>query len=88
MQLPDDTRRSLRASLSQSPQDITALAALWRGQEALLASLPPRYGQALENILQRLETSASFNEESCSFSQSELTDALGVWLDRVEALPA
>lgn len=83
MQVP----ASLRDSLHAVPLDANRLAALWRGQTQWLAALPPRYPAALENILQRLESGASFSEESCSFSQRDLLDALGVWLDRVEQLP-
>lgn len=83
MQVP----AGLRASLTGLPEDVAAFASLWRGQTALLAALPERYGLALDNILQRLESGASFQEESCSFSQRDLLDALGAWLDRVEGLP-
>ena len=81
------TPASLRASLGGLPDDVAAFARLWRGQTDLLAALPPRYGQALDNILQRLESDASFQEESCSFSQRDLMEALGAWLERVERLP-
>jgi hypothetical protein len=34
--------------------------------------------------LDRLESSALFSEESCSFSHSELLDSLNLWLDKAE----
>jgi hypothetical protein len=74
----------LRLSLQSPPENMLAFAKLWRGQDALLSALPERFGAALEHILQRLESGASFSEESCSFSQKDLLDALGAWLDRAE----
>lgn len=59
-----------------------ALSALARTQEALLAALPPRYGEVLLQLLDRLESSALFSEESCSFSQTDLLANLQVWLEK------
>lgn len=60
-----------------------------RAHTALLAALPPRYGQVLHDLLDRLESSALFAEESCSFSQRELHDSLQLWLDKAaQQLPA
>ena len=56
-----------------------------RGQQALLAALPPRYGEVLLGLLDRLESSALFAEESCSFSQVDLFDSLQMWLDKARA---
>jgi len=53
-----------------------------RAQTELLAALPPRYGEVLFGLLDRLESSALFAEESCSFSQRELLDSLQLWLDK------
>lgn len=53
-----------------------------RAQTALLAALPPRYAEVLHNLLDRLESSALFAEESCSFSQQDLLDSLQLWLDK------
>jgi hypothetical protein len=36
----------------------------------------------LLNLLDRLESSALFSEESCSFSQKDLLDNLQVWVDK------
>ena len=49
---------------------------------AELLSLPERYGQVLNDLLDRLESSALFSEESCSFSQSGLLDNLQLWIDK------
>ncbi len=48
-------------------------------------ALPARYGEVLERILTQLESSALFSEESCSFSQADLLQALGDWLAKAEA---
>ena len=64
--------------------DIPALAARFRSATAASA-LPPRYGEVLERILSQLESSALFSEESCSFSQADLYDALADWLTRAQA---
>lgn len=53
-----------------------------RAQTELLAALPPRYAEVLHSLLDRLESSALFAEESCSFSQSDLMDNLQLWLDK------
>ncbi|WP_368353188.1 MULTISPECIES: hypothetical protein [Comamonadaceae] len=56
-----------------------------RAQTALLAALPPRYAQVLADLLDRLESSALFSEESCSFSQGGLIDSLQAWVDKARA---
>ncbi|AVQ81212.1 MULTISPECIES: hypothetical protein [unclassified Variovorax] len=61
---------------------VTALSDEARGSAELLAALPPRYGEVLLNLLDRLESSALFSEESCSFSQKDLLDNLKVWADK------
>ncbi|GAB3500986.1 hypothetical protein GCM10027399_27710 [Curvibacter fontanus] len=60
-----------------------------RAHTALLAALPPRYTEVLLGLLDRLESSALFAEESCSFSQQDLLDSLQLWLDKAaQQLPA
>lgn len=61
---------------------VNALSNDARTSAALLAALPPRYGEVLLNLLDRLESSALFSEESCSFSQKDLLDNLQVWADK------
>lgn len=53
-----------------------------RAQTELLAALPPRYGEVLLQLLTRLESSALFSEESCSFSQNALLEHLLAWVDK------
>lgn len=59
---------------------VDELAQALRGEKALLAALPPRYGQVLEDVLGRLESASLFVEESCSFSQRDLLEALDEWV--------
>ncbi len=53
-----------------------------RASQALLTTLPERYGQVLLQLLDRLESSALFTEESCSFSQTDLHQHLRGWLTK------
>lgn len=73
---------SLRSGCGES---IAALSNEARASSELLAALPPRYGEVLLNLLDRLESSALFSEESCSFSQKDLLDNLQVWVDKARA---
>ena len=61
------------------------LSTLARQQTALLAALPPRYSDVLLNLLDRLESSALFSEESCSFSQKDLVANLTMWVEKAQA---
>jgi len=36
----------------------------------------------LHQLMDRLESSALFSEESCSFSQRDLIDSLQMWADK------
>lgn len=63
----------------------TALSDTVRQQHELLAALPPRYREVLMDLLNRLESSALFSEESCSFSQSDLLDHLQQWIDKAQS---
>lgn len=56
-----------------------------RAQHELLAALPPRFTEVLGNLLDRLESSALFDGESCSFSARDLHDSLQWWIDKAEA---
>lgn len=63
----------------------TARTAMDKGTEAtssLASSLPPQFSEVLGNILDRLESSALFTEESCSFSQTGLLANLEVWIQK------
>lgn len=76
LQTLDDQLQALRAGAC-GPAEFSATA---RSQDALLATLPPRYATVLMDLLDRLESSALFAEESCSFSQQELLDGLQQWI--------
>ncbi len=72
-------RRSLGAGV-----ELAELIACWRSEPGLVAALPARFGEVLEQILTRLESAAAFGEESCSFSVGDLRQQLSVWLDKAE----
>ncbi|MBP0620503.1 hypothetical protein [Cupriavidus consociatus] len=79
-----ETLARMRATLdrhvtgSMPAQD---LVRAWRDAGSGL-TLPPVYGQAMEELLRRLEMSAVFAQDSCSFSSSAVTDQLARWLDK------
>ena len=60
------------------------LSTLARQQATLLTALPPRYSEVLLNLLDRLESSALFSEESCSFSQKDLVATLTMWVEKAQ----
>ena len=78
--------RSGFEQLAQAQISAAALSQQTRAATALLQTLPPRYSEVLFNLLDRLESSALFTEESCSFSQGDMVAALGDWLQRARAL--
>jgi hypothetical protein len=53
-----------------------------RSQTALTGALLPRYQEVLQQLLDRLESSVLFSEESCSFSQKGLLDSLQLWTEK------
>ena len=57
-----------------------------RAQEVLLGALPERYQTVWLGLIDRMESSALFTEESYSFSQTELIDSLSIWLDKAQQL--
>ncbi len=63
---------------------MTAFCQQARSAQDCLDALPERYAQVWHNLLDRLESSALFAEESCSFSQTDLVDGLSQWLDQAE----
>ena len=75
----------LLAPRRQGSSPVAPLCQRARSAQALLAALPERYAQVLNEITDRLESSALFTEESCSFSQGGLLDNLQLWLDRAKA---
>lgn len=72
----------LLAALRQGQSDVGSFSASARAQQALLAALPSRYATVLHDLLDRLESSALFSEESCSFSRKDLIESLQMWLDK------
>ena len=68
--------------LAQSQGNASSLGQQARAANTLLQTLPPRYGEVLLNLLDRLESSALFSEESCSFSQKDLLANLQGWIDK------
>ena len=69
-------------AFAQGALAASALSDTARAQTELLAALPPRYTEVLHGLLDRLESSALFSEESCSFSQKDLLDSLQLWTDK------
>lgn len=65
--------------------DTRRFVELARAQTELLEQLPPRFAEVLHGLLDRLESSALFDAESCSFSQRDLTDSMRLWLDKAAA---
>ena len=57
-------------------------AELAQAQQELLAALPERFQEVLMQLLNRLESSALFSDESCSFSRHDLLDSVQLWLDK------
>lgn len=84
MTAPDQLHTLRRAldGLRAGHGTVSAFSTAARQHTALLAALPPRYGEVLLQLLDRLESSALFSEESCSFSQKELFDSLQLWMDK------
>lgn len=66
-------------------ENTNALLFAFRQEKDLLRDLPAVFEGALESILERLESSAMFDAESCSFSQSDLLAALTLWLEKAKS---
>ena len=73
------------ALLKQQQLSAAELGSQARASGALLATLPPRYAELLLNVLDRMEASALFTEESCSFSHKEQLDTLELWAEKAQA---
>ncbi|MGV3742025.1 MAG: hypothetical protein ACO1NO_06925 [Burkholderiaceae bacterium] len=79
--------QSMHASLTQLEQrkiSTSDFCRAWRAQSDLLAALPPRFSEVLEDLLSRLEAGSLFTEESCSFSQTDLHATLSMWLTKAK----
>lgn len=57
----------------------------FRSEKSLLAELPAVFEGALESILERMESTALFSEESCSFSKADMIAALTVWVEKAKS---
>jgi hypothetical protein len=77
--MTDALNTSTRGELSQSD-----MIRQWRSGAASLP-LPDKFGDVLGDLLDRIESSALFSEESCSFSQKDLLSSLRVWADKAQA---
>jgi hypothetical protein len=80
-----DTIQTQLTQLRAERLSVQAFSRQVRTLAPLLTHLPPRYAQVLHELLDRLESSALFSEESCSFSQRDLFDSLQMWLDKAQA---
>ena len=80
-----DTLATALAALRAGQLDAHGFSRQARLQTALLQALPARYGTVLQDLLTRLESSALFSEESCSFSQGALVDNLQQWVDKARS---
>jgi hypothetical protein len=84
-----DTLQTALDQLRLGEMRAQAFCAQARGHESLLQALPPPYRQVLDDLLDRLESSALFSGESCSFSQDGMLDNLQLWITKARAkLPA
>jgi hypothetical protein len=79
------TLRIALTDLRNNAQTDRAFIQTARSQEALFKTLPPKFEQVWLELVDRLESSALFSEESCSFSQTDLLDNLALVLDKAEA---
>ena len=79
------TLRTALAALRSDPSTDRAFVQTARAQPALFKALPPKFEEVWLGLIDRLESSALFNEESCSFSQTDLFDSLTMVLDKAEA---
>lgn len=80
-----DTLATALLELARADLTASAFSAMAEKQVTLLATLPPRYAEVLAGLLTRLESSALFTEESCSFSHQDLLGSLQMWCDKARA---
>ena len=73
------------AALKNGSLSISDFSTSARAHQALLQALPEKFSVVLHGLLDRMESSALFTEESCSFSQQDLWDSLQMWLDKAQA---
>jgi hypothetical protein len=56
-----------------------------RAHTDLLKALPEKYNVVYQDLLDRLESSALFSEESCSFSKHDVLNNLALWASKAQA---
>lgn len=84
-------RQDLQSATHDYAQDRLSagdLTARFRRAASARADLPPRYRTVLEKLLEPLEASALFSEESCAFSRTDLSHSLLQWVQATEKLDA
>ena len=79
--MPLDTIQQALGAVRAGTLDSAAFARQVRALP-LPAALPPRFAEVLAGLLDRLESSALFSGESCSFSQDDLLANMQVWIDK------
>ena len=79
-----DTLRHALATLRTDASTDRAFVITARTQHVLFQALPPKFEQVWLELVDRLESSALFTEESCSFSQTDLLDNLALVLNKAE----
>ena len=73
---------ALALARARTSGECAPLIAAMVGLRPLLPSLPSAFAPVLDGIEQRLQSSAMFGEESCSFSLHDLYDSLDTWIER------
>ena len=77
----------VQAALQQLKLEALSVArfsSLAQSQSLLRSALPSRFDEVLMQLLDRLESSALFSDESCSFSRSELLGSLQLWTEKAQ----
>lgn len=69
-------------ALDGTPQGLQGFCAQAHAAASLHQVLPPTYETVLFDLLNRLESSALFDDESCSFSHGDLLASIRAWMDK------
>ncbi|MEY4363312.1 MAG: hypothetical protein RLZZ24_664 [Pseudomonadota bacterium] len=83
----EETLTHLRAQLAQLRAGVITVSTFTQqtpSPNELLALLPERFAPVWHGLMDRLQSSALFSEESCSFSQTDLIDSLSLWVDKAQ----
>lgn len=84
---PEAQLSSMQAALRQLQAEtlgVASFSSLVQDQSRLRSALPGRFDEVLMQLLDRLESSALFSDESCSFSRRELLDSLQLWTEKAQ----